>query len=107
MGVEIIAAVSDDLTKEDRRRTASRVVEYFSASLPNTRTLVFLDGSDWPDLKATGEENRGMFSPINEVSFRDWRWPFHLLEVLARVDPLTLDLEYACDGLIYFARQFV
>jgi hypothetical protein len=101
MGVTIVSAAEDKAQNETRRSIAARVIEQFGSSPPSTRTIVFLDGWDWPDLKANGKENRGLFTPINKYSFRDWDWPLRLREELAAVDPDTLTIEYMYDSAIY------
>jgi hypothetical protein len=101
MSVTFVITTSDKAVRKQRRDTASKVIKYFAEVLPDLRLKVILDCMEWDEIKANGEENRGLFALINEHEFHDMNWPLHFRDRLAIVNEQTLKISYTCDAAIY------
>jgi hypothetical protein len=100
MSVNVHSAADDEGTNASRIAIANQVIDYIGPSLPDLRLVVLLDGWDWYELKDGAEENRGVFYPVNNATYGETNWPFHLREYLISVDD-TWKPSFTCDAAVY------
>ncbi len=92
---------SDDANIKTRRETlAQRVLQEFGSGLPDLSLLAFFDDKDWFGFKSRGKENRGLYAPIKNDTFKE-PWPPRLERMVLVDDPLTLAQKPAFDHVIY------
>ena len=99
MSVTTIVRTRDSARNEQQRALSGRVISSFT--LPQVPLLVFLDDTVSMEIRnAVGPENRGLFIPTNERTFRDLPWPSYVAQEIRRVSG-AYSFDFPFTGMIY------
>jgi hypothetical protein len=99
MSVNTIVRISDPARNGQQRTLSERVISFFT--LPQVPLLVFLDDTVSMEIRdAIGPENRGLFIPTNERTFRDLQWPSYVAQEIRRVSG-AYSFDFPFSGMVY------